>query len=196
MSFIRSLIMSTLMIPALALAETTTNLVATIPTQEVMNAALEGKVDIVEKALSQGFKPDVRDSQNRTALMYAAFNNQTAIIKALIAAKANVNLQDSIGTSVLMFAASGPGSESIQLLLDAGAQINMVDTNEHFSALMWAAAEGQLDNVKLLLKYNADTTLKDVDGDTAESFAAKAGHTNVVTILHAAAPKTEAKTEQ
>ena len=52
-----------------------------------------------------------------------------------------------------------------------------------------AAAEGQADVVKLLLKHKADITLKDVDGDTAESFAAKNGHTAVVKILQEAAAK-------
>jgi ankyrin repeat protein len=91
-----------------------------------------------------------------------------------------------------MFAASAPGgAETVQLLLDSGAQINMVDNNEHYSALMWAATEGQTESVKLLLKHKADTTLQDIDGDTAESFAAKAGHTAVAKILQDAAPRTE-----
>jgi len=99
---------------------------------------------------------------------------------------ADVNAQDLSGTSALMFASSGPYLETVQLLLDHGAKINMVDTTEHFSALMWAAAEGQAAVVELLLENKADPTLKDVDGDTAESFAAKANHADVVKILQAA----------
>ncbi|WP_372807441.1 ankyrin repeat domain-containing protein [Pontiella sp.] len=170
----------------------TTNQVAAITQQEVVEAALYGKIDVVEKALAQGYAVNARDPENRTVLMYAAFNGQTDVIKKLIDAKADVNAQDNIGTSPLMFAASAPnGAASVQVLLDAGAKINMVDNNEHFSALMWAAAEGQAENVKLLLANKADATLQDVDGDTAESFAAKAGHYDVVRILKAAAPKKE-----
>ena len=65
----------------------------------------------------------------------------------------------------------------------------MVNNNEHFTALMWAAAEGQAENVNLLLKHQADTTLEDIDGDTAESFAAKKGYTEIVKILQDAAPE-------
>ena len=192
-----------LILPSALLAATlvhgqgVTNQIETISQQEVVDAALYGKIDVVKKALAQGYKADTRDPENRTAMMYAAFNGQARIVQALIDAGGDVNAQDNIGASALMFAASAPtGAETVQLLLDNGAKINMVDNNEHFSALMWAAAEGQAENVKLLLKHKADTTLQDVDNDTAESFAAKAGHDEVVKILQDAAPKKEAEAKQ
>ncbi len=132
---------------------------APISQQEVVEAVLAGKIEIVEKALEQGYKVDARAPGNRTALM---------------------------------FAASGPNAKAVKLLLDSGAKINMADSNEHFTALMWAAAEGQAEVVKLLLKHKADATLKDVDSDTAESFAAQKGHTAVVKILQEAAKMKEA----
>lgn len=155
-----------------------------ISQQEVIEAALYGKMATIETALKQGYKPDSRDPENRTALMYAAFNGHAKVAEKLIAAGADVNLQDKTGTSALMFAASGPSLETVQLLIDRGATIDMIDTNEHFTALMWAAAEGQPENVKLLLKHGADSALKDIDGDTAESFAAQKGHTAIVELLH------------
>lgn len=168
-----------------------TNKVATVSQQEMIEAALNGKVAVIDKGLEQKFDVNRTDPEKRTVLMFAAFNGQTAIVKKLIAAGADVNAQDKIGTSPLMFAASAPnGTAAMQALIDAGAKINMVDNNEHFSALMWAAAEGQAENVKLLLKHKADTTLQDVDGDTAESFAAKAKHYDVVRVLKAASKKT------
>jgi ankyrin repeat protein len=180
-----------------AKAQETTNKTETITQQEVVEAALYGKVATIETALKQGYNSDERDPENRTALMYAAFNGQAEIVKKLIAAGADVNLQDNTGTSALMFAASAPGgTETVQLLLDAGAKINMIDSNEHFTALMWAAAEGQAENVKLLLKHKADTTLTDTDGDTAESFAAQKGHTEVVKILQASAEKKETASQE
>ena len=50
-----------------------------------------------------------------------------------------------------------------QLLLDAGADVNMIDGNEHFTALMWAAAEGQAENVQLLLEHGAEVLGLDLD---------------------------------
>jgi len=172
-----------------ASAEEQTKPIKSISQPEIIEAALGGNLAVVEKSLAQGYKPDTPDSEGRTILMYAAFNGQTNIVERLIAAGANVNAQDKTGSTALMFAASGPFASTVQLLLDHGAKINTVDTNEHWSALMWAAAEGQTKVVELLLKNGADPSLKEADGDTAESFAAKNGHSAVVKILQAAAPK-------
>jgi ankyrin repeat protein len=195
MTLSRSLLVAAVVGTSCLNALSSTNKVEIIPLQEVVEAALYGKADVVEKAIKQGLDVNKRDAEKRTVLMYAAFNGHADIVKSLVAAGAEVNAQDKTGTSALMFAASGTSTETVQILLDAGAKINMVDSNEHFSALMWAAAEGQPENVKLLLKKGADIKLQDIDGDTAESFAAKAGHTAVVEILKAATTEKE-KTEE
>ncbi|MDH3981591.1 MAG: ankyrin repeat domain-containing protein, partial [Kiritimatiellaceae bacterium] len=59
----------------------TTNKVEFIPMQEIIEAALTGKIDTVEKALKRGFQIDTRDPENRTILMYAAFNGHAPIVK-------------------------------------------------------------------------------------------------------------------
>ena len=70
--------------------------------------------------------------------------------------------------------------EVVKILLDKGAEPNAVDSDEHFTALMHAAAEGHLEVVKVLMSKGADHTLKDIDGDDAASFAQQSGHTQVV----------------
>ena len=173
-------------------AETTNITAEAISQQEVMEAALYGKTGTIDAALKQGFKADTRDPENRTALMYAAFNGRNEIVRMLLAAGAEVDAQDGNGSTALMFAASGPSTETVQTLLDAGAKIDIIDSNEHWTALMWAAAEGQLANVELLLKNGADLTLEDIDGDTAETFAAHAGHAEVAKRLkEATKPETK-----
>lgn len=181
-----------------AFAQTNTNSVAaTFSQQEVVEAALYGKKEIVAHALKQGFDVNTADPDKRTPLMFAAYNGQTEIAKMLIESGATIDAQDATGTTPLMFAASAPtGKKTVILLLEAGAKINLTDNNEHFTALMWAAAEGQTENVKLLLEKGADLSLTDIDGDTAESFAAKAGHTAVAQILKDAAAKKKAEEDK
>jgi ankyrin repeat protein len=48
---------------------------------------------------------------------------------------------------------------------------------------MYAAAEGQLDVVKILLANRADPAIKDIDGDDALTFARNNGHTAIAAIL-------------
>jgi ankyrin repeat protein len=48
---------------------------------------------------------------------------------------------------------------------------------------MHAAAEGNLEVVKVLIKYGADRNLKDADGDDAGTFATQNGHLQVVEYL-------------
>ncbi len=82
-----------------------------------------------------------------------------------------------------MMASSGPYREAVKLLLDHNADPNITDKEEHFTALMFAAAEGQLDVVKVLISYRADPFLKDIDGDEAMIFAANNGYKEVADLL-------------
>ncbi|MBN2665522.1 MAG: ankyrin repeat domain-containing protein [Bacteroidales bacterium] len=72
---------------------------------------------------------------------------------------------------------------SVKTLLDHQADPDLTDNEEHFTTLMYAAAEGQLDVVRILLAYNADPALKDVDGDDALTFAMNNGHTAIASLL-------------
>lgn len=157
--------------------------------QSVFTAALKGNIDPVREALENGFPPNASGPVGRTVLMMAAYNGHKSIVAELIEAGADVNATDKQGSSALMFASSGPFVKTVELLLDNGADVNAVDKNEHFSALMWAAAEGQTKVVELLLKHGADITLKDIDGDTALTFAAQANHQKIVSILKKAQAK-------
>lgn len=60
---------------------------------------------------------------------------------------------------------------------------NLVDTVEQWTVLMFAAGEGQLEVVQVLLKNGADPSLKDVDGDTALVFAQRNSHVEVTRLL-------------
>jgi len=151
--------------------------------QELTLAALNGKEKPITTALKQGFSVNKQDAQKRTLLMYAAFNGHTNIIQILLTAGANVNTTDESGSTALMFAASGKNLPAVKLLVKKGAKVNAIDTNEHWTPLMWAAAEGQTEIVSYLLKKGANPALKDVDGDTAESFATSKKHPEVVQVI-------------
>ena len=148
-------------------------------------AAHDGELDKVKALQKQGVACDAVDSNGATALMFAAFNGHSEIVIYLLDAGAEINLRDYLDRTALLYSSSGPFPETVKILLDRGADPNIVDSDEHFSPLMHAAAEGSLDVVKVLIANGADRSLKDVDGDDAASFAAQAGHMQVVEYLNA-----------
>jgi ankyrin repeat protein len=146
-------------------------------------ACLEGFVDKVESFVNDGTDLNAADEDGRTGLMLAAFNGHTAIVKLLLENKVAINTVDFMGRSALMYASTGHFPEAVEYLLTHGAEPNLVDNVEGFSALMFAGAEGNSKVVQLLLKHGANPNFKDVDGDTAESFARQNGHIEVADIL-------------
>jgi hypothetical protein len=147
-------------------------------------AALDGKLEQVKALLKQGVACDAIDQVGATALMFTAFNGHSEIAILLLDAGAKIDKRDSLDRTALLYCASGPFPETVKILLDRGADPNTVDSDEHFSPLMHAAAEGHLEVVKVLIAYGADRSLKDVDGDDAASFAAQSGHMHVVEYLN------------
>ena len=155
-----------------------------IAAEEMRQAALNRDGVKVKKLLEAGTNANALDQDGQTALMFAAFNGHSEIVMALLDKGAVLDRRDLLGRTALLYASTGPFPETVKLLLDNGAKPNIVDSDEHFTPLMHAAAEGNLDVVKLLMKYEADPSLTDVDGDDAESFARQAGHIQVADYLH------------
>ncbi|KAA8583376.1 hypothetical protein FQN60_015922 [Etheostoma spectabile] len=70
----------------------------------------------------------------------------------------------------------------VELLLQRGANVNCQDGNGR-TALSYACEKGYLDNVKNLVRNNADPEIVDAWGNTALMYAAVAGHSPVVEFL-------------
>ena len=167
----------------IAIRITKSNIVTTDLNISIHDAALNGQMSRLAEGLEAGIDVNSRDQEGRTALMYAAYNGHTQAIKILIEKGGLVNLADNYGRTALMMASSGPFPATVKMLLDNQADPNMTDSEEHFTALMYAAAEGQLDVVRILLSYRADPALKDIDGDDALTFAVNNGHKEVASLL-------------
>ena len=144
---------------------------------------MAGNIDVVKKYIEDGFDVNTQNKGGQTLLMHAGFNGHTELCEYLIHKGINIGTRDSDGRTALMYTCTGPFAKTVELMLETGANASAVDTKEHWTPLMFAAAEGQYEIVKLLLDAGADKTIKDVDGDTAESFAIQNKHTNVAKLL-------------
>ncbi len=157
--------------------------VASVSTLAFREAALQGQIETVRRAIAQGVDVDAADEDGRTALQLAAFDGHTQVVQALLDEQPTIDHVDASGRTALMYAASGANRQTVELLLKSGADADVVDNVEHFTALMFAAAEGQREVVQVLLEHGADTTLKDTDGDSALDFALQNGHREVAALL-------------
>ena len=147
-------------------------------------AALDGQLETLKELHKLGVGCDVIDQDGHTALMLAAFNGHSEIVLYLLDSGAQIDGRDYANRTALHYASTGPFPETVQILLDRGADPNVVDSEEHFSPLMHAAAEGNLDVVKVLIAKGADKSMKDIDGDDAATFSAQNGHMQVVEYLN------------
>jgi len=151
---------------------------------EYYAAALTGDIEKIKVSESIIFENvNQPNEEGQTFLMLASFNGHTELCDYLIKNGAHVEFRDNSGRTSLMYASTGPFATTVELLLNNGANVNSVDHGEKFTALMNAAAEGQMQVVKILLKFGADKNLKDIDGDTAESFALQNKHIDVSSFL-------------
>ena len=150
---------------------------------KLWDASSEGDLSAAKDALERGASVHARDENGNTALMLAAFYGQEEVVRLLIERGAEVNTVNPAGRTPLMFAATFDDPGTVKVLLSHGAWVNVRDSDEQFTALMFAASEGHLDVVQLLLEHDADKTLVDVDGDTAADFARQNGHMKVVELL-------------
>ncbi len=151
--------------------------------QVIREAALNGDLSSLRQLTEAGVDINLSDDDGRTPLMFAAFNGHHEIVAFLLEKGAFVDMHDAFNRTALLYAATGPFPQTVELLLKNDADPNVVDSDEHFTPLMHAAAEGNIEVVRVLLEHGARKDLTDVDGDNALSFARENGHDKVVSLL-------------
>lgn len=152
-----------------------------------------GNIDSVEYLLKKGANLNasaIVRSSNKTelkgesALMGAIMSGDLDIIKLLVENGANFEYQNEISNKdTAIIWAAGRGSRHImEYLIQKGVKINY-QNDKGQTALMRATLNGQLDNVKILMKYKADVSLKDKEGHTVLDIAKPGKYKDIVTFL-------------
>ena len=134
--------------------------------------AAQSNVDVrtVKYLLDKGAKIDVKNSNEWTALMYAArYNPNPAVMEDLILRGANSE-PNSVGLSITMLASCNPNPGVLLTLLKYKNEINAV-TDKGKTALMYACENNQNANViKMLIDNGADLNAKDSGGKTVREY--------------------------
>jgi ankyrin repeat protein len=151
----------------------------------LLEAAVRGDPVVIEKLLKAGAAVNVGNGDGQTALMIISRTSNVAAAKLLISHGANVNAVESWHDQTpLMWAAAESQPAMVKLLLDHGAKVDarsrlnqwtrMVTAEPRaqmrevggLTPLLYAARQGCLECVKLLIGAHAEPGLPDPEGVT------------------------------
>ncbi len=137
-------------------------------------AASKGEFESVKKLLRLGADVNAKDFKGFTPLMMAAANGHTETVEHLLLSRIDVNLKSVEGWTALAFAAIQGHSGAVELLIAQGANIEF--RRKGSTLLMMVASRGHTQIVEQLLSVGADPATQDYEGETAGTYARKAGH--------------------
>jgi len=129
---------------------------------------------------------NAKDSDGKTALIYAAENGYTKIIKLLIDSGADINKKDNKEMKpALIWAMKNKefGKEVVELLIKNGANLNVKVAYEDNSALHYAVLYKQIEIIELLINRGVDLNKKNNYGFTALMSAVHNRYTDIVELL-------------
>ena len=137
----------------------------------ISNAVFRGHHEVVKLLLSRGASANDTKFQGLTLLNYCCQRNYIEIAKILIQAQANINYVSNNGytplfTSIMSSSVGLKNIEMCTLLINNGADIEIKDVYDR-TALFLACERDDENIIELLLKYNADTKVKNNAGLTA-----------------------------
>jgi len=152
--------------------------------------------NIVEYLISNGADVNLKDSEGKTALLWAA-SNSLPNAKILVANGAKVNEAANDGMTPFLEASLGVSSgkvtiEMLDLLRKKGANINAALQRKSamgWTALHYAAINGDVELVKYLIKYGANVNKATGDGSTPLYLAELGKHEEIIKLLKNAGAK-------
>ena len=162
-----------------------------------MLAAKAGHVYAMKLFQDAGAKIDAADEYGWTALFHAVEAGQPLAVQYLLNAGADINYQNATQNVPLFWSVYSYNPEIARLMLDhgadllymfleAGANPNVQCFENGETPLMIATYNGNVDAVRVLLGFGADTQPVTIDGNTAMMYAEEREFAEITEALKAA----------
>lgn len=160
---------------------------------DLFNAAKLGDAAEVVQLVGRGMDVNSTDPSGNTLLILAAREAQLKVVAELLKQRSvKLDARNSAGDSALMLASLRGFTEIAQQLISAGAAFD----HPGWNPLLYAAFEGRLPIVNLLLEKGANPNVLAPNQTTPLMFAARNGHEDVVRVLLKAGANIEWKNDQ
>ncbi|XP_033107869.1 inversin-like isoform X2 [Anneissia japonica] len=141
----------------------------------LMFCVLADRPDCAEILIRNGAKVDCKDHGGRTALHWAAHKGNFRFLKLLISRGCSWREQDNEGQAALHLITKHKNTKCLGYLmkfLEPG-DVDLQDKANR-TALHWSASYGNEEAIKMLIKYNSNIGIPDIEGKTPLHWAAKA----------------------
>ncbi|HUP39691.1 MAG TPA: ankyrin repeat domain-containing protein [Vicinamibacterales bacterium] len=123
-------------------------------------ACTNANAALVDRLLAAGANPNTPIATGETPLITCAGTGSADAVRALIARGADVNAKEpSQNQTALMWAAAERHADVVKLLIEHKADL-LAHTKKGFTALHFAAREGDLESAKLLLGAGVDINIR------------------------------------
>ena len=149
---------------------------------KLINAIKEGDLTEACHLLDQGVDVNSKDTDGRTALMWASMFGYSEIVTELLEKNSEIDLQNNSGNTALHWA-SGKGHADVVEILVAKKATADIQNKGGNTPLIWASHNGHLEVVTALLKNNPSIHIQNKNGDTAINIASDHGNFEIVKAL-------------
>jgi len=123
-------------------------------------ACTNANAALVERLLTAGANPNMPIATGETPIMTCAGSGNADAVRMLIARGADVNAKEpSQNQTALMWAAAEHHPAVVKVLIDRGADLH-ARTAKGFTALHFAARQGDFDSTRLLLAAGVDVNIR------------------------------------
>ena len=140
----------------------------------LMNAALEGKLEVVKGLIERGADPSLEDNGGWNFLHFASHYGDPHTIHLILTHVTDIESRTAQGDTPLMIAAVSAKLQAVKFLLEKGADPSL-HNNRGWNLLHFASQGGDPRIIQLILNHVTDIESRSTDGRTPLMIAASSG---------------------